>query len=58
MKGHVSVINTILSKGENVDAVTNVSHKIVLRYVSVLSVSKGIFYNVVKKVSKARIAQW
>jgi hypothetical protein len=25
MKGHVAVINTMLSKGENVDAVTNVS---------------------------------
>ena len=25
MKGHVSVINTLLQKGENVDAVTNVS---------------------------------
>ena len=25
MKGHVSVINTLLNKGENVDATTNVS---------------------------------
>ena len=24
MKGHVAVINTLLAKGENVDAVTNV----------------------------------
>ena len=25
MKGHVAVINTLLAKGENVDAVTNVN---------------------------------
>ena len=27
MKGHVAVINSLLAKGENVDAVTNVSKK-------------------------------
>ena len=29
MKGHVAVINTLLTKGENVDAVTNVSITII-----------------------------
>ena len=37
MKGHVAVINTMLSKGENVDAVTNVSHFNWLHYKSNLT---------------------
>ena len=31
MKGHVSVINTLLAKGENVDAATNVMIKMLFR---------------------------
>ena len=34
MKGHVAVINTLLTKGENVDAVTNVSITIITYIVS------------------------
>ncbi len=34
MKGHVAVINTLLRRGENVDAATNVSNS---RNVSIMS---------------------
>ena len=36
MKGHVSVINTLLAKGENVDAATNVMIKMLFRILYII----------------------
>jgi len=45
MKGHVAVINTMLSKGENVDAITNVRKNILLSdNMFILYIPKNLIY--------------